>query len=141
MSKALDILDLDKWKKIKVEGQEVTAIKVAVANLPKPAKLGANVEGYSCVGAEVRGTKGDDQIEYFVYTMDSHRETYEKYGYSLTAVQTAIPPAVTAKLLATGVIKDKGVMMPEALDPMPFMDCFTKEGLPVFVEERRRTRM
>jgi saccharopine dehydrogenase (NAD+, L-lysine-forming) len=80
-------------------------------------------------------------VEYFIYSMDSHRDTYERYGYSLTLVQTGIPPALAARLLATGTIQERGVMMPEALDPEPFMDNFSREGLPIFVERREVERL
>jgi saccharopine dehydrogenase (NAD+, L-lysine-forming) len=73
--------------------------------------------------------------------MDSHRDTYLRYGYSLTLVQTGIPPAVAAKLLATGKIPERGVMMPEALDPEELMIHFAREGLPLFVEKREVTRL
>ena len=116
-------------------------VRVASAHLPKPAQLGATVDGYSCVGTEVRGTKDRKRVEYFVYSMDSHRDTYEKYGYSLTLVQTGIPPAITARLLATGKIPERGVMMPEALDPEELMSCFSREGLPTFVEKREVERI
>lgn len=141
LSKSLSLLDLDTWKKVRVDGVEVSPVRVASANLPKPAQLGATVDGYSCVGTEVRGTKDRKRVEYFVYSMDSHRETYEKYGYSLTLVQTGIPPALTARLLAEGAIKERGVMMPEALDPELLMDSFSKEGLPIFIEKREVERL
>lgn len=141
ISKSLQLLNLDSWKKIKVDGVEVAPVRVATASLPKPAQLGATVEGYSCVGTEVRGTKDRRRMEYFVYTMDSHRDTYERYGYSLTLVQTGIPPAIAAKLLINGKIKERGVMMPEALDPEELMSSFTREGLPIFVEKREVERI
>ncbi len=141
LAKSLSMLDLDKWKKIKVDGVEVSPIRVAVASLPKPAALGPTVDGYSCVGTEVRGTKDRKRVEYFVYTMDDHRETYERYGYSLTEVQTGIPPALTARFLATGKIHDRGVMMPESLDPELFMDHFSREGLKIFIEKREVERL
>ncbi len=136
IAKSLSLLGLDSWKKVKVDGVEVAPVRVAAANLPKPAQLGATVDGFSCVGAEVRGVKDGIPVEYFIYTMDSHRETYDKYGYSLTVVQTGIPPAVTAKLLVTGAIKERGVMMPEALTPDAIMEEFVKEGLNIYVEKR-----
>jgi saccharopine dehydrogenase (NAD+, L-lysine-forming) len=141
LARSIDLLQLDTWRKIKVDGVEVAPIRVATAHLPKPAALGATVDGYSCVGTEVRGTKDRSRVEYFVYTMDSHRDTYERYGYTLTVVQTGIPPALAAKLLVTGKITDRGVMMPEALNPEPFMDNFTREGLPIFVEKREVERL
>jgi saccharopine dehydrogenase (NAD+, L-lysine-forming) len=68
--------------------------------------------------------------------MDDHRETFDRYGYSLTVVQTGVPPALTARLLVEGSIKERGVMMPEALDPEALMANFSKEGLKIFVEKR-----
>jgi saccharopine dehydrogenase (NAD+, L-lysine-forming) len=141
VAKSIDLLNLDTWKKVKVDGVEVAPIRVATANLPKPAQLGATVDGYSCVGTEVRGTKDRKRVEYFIYTMDSHRDTYEKWGYSLTVVQTGIPPALTARLLVTDKLKERGVMMPEALDPEQLMDNFSREGLQIFVEKREVERM
>jgi saccharopine dehydrogenase-like NADP-dependent oxidoreductase len=141
ISKSLQLLNLDTWKKVKVDGAEVAPVRVASANLPKPAQLGATVDGYSCVGTEVRGTKDRRRVEFFVYTMDNHRDTYERYGYSLTLVQTGIPPAITAKLLVTEKIPERGVMMPEALDPGELMNSFTREGLPIFVEKREVERL
>ena len=46
------------------------------------------------------------------------------------------PPAPTARLLVTGEIKERGVMMPEALEPEALMNNFSKEGLRIFVEKR-----
>jgi len=141
LSKSLQLLNLDTWKKVRVDGMDVSPVRVATANLPKPAALGATVEGYSCVGTEVRGTKDRKRVEYFVYTMDSHRETYEQYGYSLTVVQTGIPPALAARLLVTGKIPERGVLMPEALNPEALMENFSREGLKMFVEKREVERM
>jgi saccharopine dehydrogenase (NAD+, L-lysine forming) len=141
VAKSIDLLNLDTWKKVKVDGVEVSPIRVATANLPKPAQLGATVDGYSCVGTEVRGTKDRKRVEYFIYTMDSHRDAYEKWGYSLTVIQTGIPPALTARLLVTDKIKERGVMMPEALDPELLMENFSREGLQIFVEKREVERM
>jgi saccharopine dehydrogenase (NAD+, L-lysine forming) len=64
ISKSLQLLNLDTWKKVKVDGVEVSPVRVASANLPKPAQLGATVDGYSCVGTEVRGTKDRRRVEY-----------------------------------------------------------------------------
>jgi saccharopine dehydrogenase (NAD+, L-lysine-forming) len=109
---------------------------VACANLPKPATLGATADGYSCVGTEVRGWKDGRRVEYFIYTMDEHHQTYEHYGYSLTVVQTGIPPALAARLIVEGKIPERGVMMPEAISPDALMENFGREGLKVFVEKR-----
>jgi saccharopine dehydrogenase (NAD+, L-lysine-forming) len=43
--------------------------------------------------------------------------------------------------LATGKIPERGVMMPEALDPEELMACFSREGLPTFVEKREVERI
>jgi saccharopine dehydrogenase (NAD+, L-lysine-forming) len=85
--------------------------------------------------------KDGKRVEYFVYTMDNHRETFDRDGYSLTVVQTGVPPALVARLLITGEIKERGVMMPEALDPEALMNNFSKEGLRIFVEKREASEM
>jgi saccharopine dehydrogenase (NAD+, L-lysine forming) len=136
LARSLALLEMDTWKKIKVDGVEVAPVRVACANLPKPATLGATADGYSCVGVEVRGVKDGKRVEYFVYTMDEHHETYEHYGYSLTVVQTGIPPALAARLIVEGRIPERGVMMPEALVPDALMENFPREGLKIFVEKR-----
>jgi len=136
LAKSLALLEMDTWKKVKVDGCEVSPVRVACANLPKPATLGATADGYSCVGTEVRGTKDGKRVEYFIYTMDNHHDTYERYGYSLTVIQTGIPPALTARLLVEGKIPERGVMMPEAIAPDALMDNFSKEGLKIYIEKR-----
>lgn len=141
VAKVLSLLNLNTWKKITVDGVQVSPVRVAAANLPKPAQLGATVDGYSCVGTEVIGTKDRKRVRYFVYSMDSHRDVYELEGFSLTEVQTGIPPALAARLLIDGELKERGVMMPEALDPEPFMENFTREGLKIFVEKHETERM
>ena len=136
LAKSLALLELDSWRKVKVDGVEVSPVRVACANLPKPATLGATADGYSCVGTEVLGMKDGKRVEYFIYTMDSHHETYERHGYSLTVIQTGIPPALAARLIIEGAIPERGVMMPEALAPDALMDNFSKEGLKIFIEKR-----
>ncbi len=136
IAKSLALLDIDTWKKVRVDGVEVAPLRVVCANLPKPAALGSTVDGYSCVGAEVRRMKDGKRVEYFVYTMDNHHETFERDGHSLTVVQTGIPPALAARLLVTGQIKERGVMMPEALQPDALMENFSREGLKIFIEKR-----
>ena len=89
----------------------------------------------------MRGEKDGKRVEYFVYTIDNHHETYERYGYSLTVVQTGIPPALAARLLIEGKIPERGVMMPEALTPDALMENFSKEGLRIFVERREVAEM
>ena len=65
----------------------------------------------------------------------------ERYGYSLTVVQTGIPPALAARLLVEGKIPERGVMMPEALAPDALMENFSKEGLRIYVERREVAEM
>jgi saccharopine dehydrogenase (NAD+, L-lysine-forming) len=141
IAKSLALLNLDTWRKVKVDGVDVSPVRVACANLPKPASLGSNIEGVSCVGTEVIGTKDGKRVEYFIYTMDDHRETFDLHGYSLTVVQTGIPPALAARLLVEGEIKERGVMMPEALHPDPLMNNFSKEGLRIYIEKTEVSEM
>jgi len=46
-----------------------------------------------------------------------------------------------SRLLVTGEIKERGVMMPEALRPDVLMGNFSKEGLKIFIEKREVEQM
>jgi hypothetical protein len=46
IAQSVSDLRLDTWKKLKVEGVEVTPLRVVCANLPKSAQMGATFEGH-----------------------------------------------------------------------------------------------
>ena len=68
----------------------------------------------------------------------SRREALERLGLTGAVLGAS---ALTARLLVTGKIPERGVMMPEHLDPEELMANFSREGLPIFVEKREVERL
>ncbi len=62
------------------EGQEVIPLKVVKAVLPDPASLAPDYTGKTCIGTLVKGTKGGQPAEAFVYNIADHKDAYEEVG-------------------------------------------------------------
>ena len=59
-----------------------------------------------------------------------------EYGHQAVVWQTAVNPVVALELLASGAWTGVGVLGPEALPPMPFLDLLNAYGSPWAMEER-----
>lgn len=115
---------------IDVKGVKVVPRDVVTALMPSTVdpRFQGKVKGSTCIGAMVLGRKGGQNVSHYVYNIMSHEEANRQYKATATAVQTALPPAVAATLLARGTIKQKGVFPPEVLDAAPIMNAFTEFG-------------
>ncbi len=100
--KVLNLLGLDRPDPVSVKGVEVVPRDVVTALLPRFIDLGGKIKGWSCVGPVIRGAKAGVEKEYYVYTMSSHDEAYQRLGVNATAYQTGIPPVVIAEMIAEG---------------------------------------
>ncbi len=136
---------------IEVKGVKVKPLDVIV-KLTKPAieefeewektpefhKLSGE-EVYSCNAVQVIGEKDGKKVEEYLYLntlVSNMREWLQRYG--TTNGWVPIPGAATAKMLATGEIKAKGVIAPECLEPEPFLSKLTEMGMGKFQEITRK---
>jgi saccharopine dehydrogenase (NAD+, L-lysine forming) len=129
--KTLHKLGLDSKEKLRVQGVEVAPRDVVAAALPDPATLGERMIGKTCAGTVVngRGKDGAPRRTYLYHVVDNEWSMRE-YGSQAVVWQTAINPAIALELLATGIWKGAGVLGPEALDPVPFLDLLGAYGSP-----------
>jgi len=116
---------------INVKGTKVVPLDVFISLIPTPVEIGGKVEGYACILADVKGAKGNEKVNYIVYSFLSHKDAYKKLGVTATAYLTGIPAAVGAEMLADGAIKKRGVYPPEVLDPEPFMARIRQRDIPI----------
>jgi len=96
-------------------------------------------EVYSCAAVQVIGEKAGERVEEYVYLNTSGADVLEwlrRYGTMNGFVP--IPAAATAKMLAEGEIKVKGVIAPECLEPKPLMRRLTEMGMGTFQEITRK---
>jgi saccharopine dehydrogenase-like NADP-dependent oxidoreductase len=130
-------LGLDATEPVTVRGQPVSPRDVVAACLPNPADLGHEIEGKTCGGTWVTGTgtDGSPRQVYLGHVVDN-AETMARDGCQAVVWQTAICPVVALELIAEGVWSGAGVLGPEALDPMPFLDLLADYGAPWGMEER-----
>ncbi len=128
--KTLAMLGLDKKEAVNVKGVKVAPRDVVAACLPDPARLGDKMDGKTCAGTWVTGTKDGRQREVYLYQVADNAACMAKYGVQAVVWQTAVGPAIAMELLANGTWQGQGVLGPEAFDPDPFMARMAEYDFP-----------
>jgi saccharopine dehydrogenase-like NADP-dependent oxidoreductase len=129
--KTLNKLGLDSKERISVKGAEVAPRDVVAAALPNPATLGDRMSGKTCAGTLVTGLgKDGNPRKTYLYHLVDNETTMREYGSQAVVWQTAINPVIALELIANGTWGGTGVLGPEALDPVPFMDLLIDHGSP-----------
>ncbi|WP_319463044.1 saccharopine dehydrogenase family protein [Micromonospora sp. RTP1Z1] len=135
--KTLHKLGLDSTAPVSVRGASVSPRDVVAACLPDPATLGDRMRGKTCAGTYVTGTGVDGQPrKVYLYHVVDNEWSMKEYGHQAVVWQTAVNPVVALELLATGAWSGAGVLGPEALPPVPFLELLTGYGSPWGMEER-----
>jgi saccharopine dehydrogenase-like NADP-dependent oxidoreductase len=129
--RTLHKLGLDGKEPIPVKGVEVAPRDVVAATLPNPATLGERMSGKTCAGTFVTGVGKDGAPrKTYVYHVADNETTMREYGSQAVVWQTAINPVIALELLESGAWKGRGVLGPEALPPLPFLDSLAEYGAP-----------
>lgn len=144
--RTLHTLGLDKTAPLAVRSADpaapgtvlVSPRDVVAAGLPDPAGLGPRMQGATCAGLLVTGTGKDGAPrEVYLYHVVDNAWSMAEYGAQCVVWQTAINPVVALELLATGVWSGTGVLGPEALDAVPFLELLAGGyGSPWGMDER-----
>ncbi len=130
-------LGLDRTDPVDVRGTRVSPRDVVVACLPDPATLGERMRGRTCAGTRVTGTGQDGHSrEVYLYQVTDNEESMARDGSQAVVWQTAVNPVVALELIADGTWGGAGVVGPEALDPVPFLDLLGEYGAPWRLQER-----
>ncbi|MFJ3841218.1 saccharopine dehydrogenase family protein [Streptomyces sp. NPDC054904] len=141
--KTLHALGLDSTEPVTVRGEDgpvrVSPRDVVAACLPDPAGLGDRMTGKTCAGTWVKGTKDGLPREVYLYHVVDNQWSMREYGSQAVVWQTAVNPVVALELLATGVWSRAGVLGPEALPPLPFLDLLTAYGSPWGMRDQATT--
>jgi saccharopine dehydrogenase-like NADP-dependent oxidoreductase len=121
-------LGLDSVDPVEVRGNKVSPRDVVAACLPNPATLGDRIEGRTCAGTWVTGTgkDGNPREVYLSHVVDNS-ETMGRDGAQAVVWQTAVGPVAACELIDSGVWSGAGVVGPEALPPVPFLDLLAGE--------------
>jgi saccharopine dehydrogenase-like NADP-dependent oxidoreductase len=133
--KILHMLGLDNKEKIKVKDVLVSPRDVVAACLPDPAHLGDRMFGKTSAGTWVKGIKDGKPRQVYLYQVADNAECMEKWGCQAVVAQTAFNAVLGWDLINSGTWKGFGVLGPEALDPVPFMEKMAKYGFPYGIKE------
>jgi saccharopine dehydrogenase (NAD+, L-lysine forming) len=129
--RTLHKLGLSSVDPVRVGDVTVSPRDVVAACLPDPAGLGPRMRGKTCAGTWVRGLDlSGEPREVYLYHVVDNEWSMREYGHQAVAWQTAINPVVALELLASGAWSSRGVLGPEAFDPVPFLDLLTEYGSP-----------
>jgi saccharopine dehydrogenase (NAD+, L-lysine-forming) len=126
-------LGLNRRQPVEFEGASVSPIRFVAARFPQPAELAGKLHGAVCVGTLCEGTIGGRPARRFMYQTTSHDQAWERWGVQGTGWQTGASAAVAVRLFARGEVARRGVVVPEFLDPQPFIAEMRAVGLEVGV--------
>ena len=130
-------LGLDRTDPVAVGAASVSPRDVVAACLPDPATLGDKMTGVTCAGTWVTGTGKDGAPrEVYLHHVVDNAWSMAEYGSQAVVWQTAVNPVVALELMDSGAWSGSGVLGPEALPPVPFLDLLADYGSPWACEER-----
>ena len=122
-------LGLLESKPVEIRGSNVAPIELLNSVIPTPVSVSKTVKGNTGIVVEVKGKKGDADVAFRLSTMASHEEAYEKLHENGTSFLTGVVPAVFVRMLSEGKIRQKGVLPPECLDPLPILRELSLNGV------------
>ncbi|MGD9597743.1 MAG: saccharopine dehydrogenase family protein [Steroidobacteraceae bacterium] len=122
------------------EGQTVVPLKVVKAVLPDPSSLAPDYTGKTCIGDLVKGEKGGEAREVFIYNVSDHAECYREVGSQAISYTAGVPAVAAAMLIANGAWDVKRMANVEELPPRPFLALLGKLGLPTRIREGAQDR-
>jgi saccharopine dehydrogenase (NAD+, L-lysine-forming) len=133
--KALGKVGLLSEEPIQVNGTNVIPLSVTLATLPQPLVSG-ELDGYECLAVQTTGLSGGKKITLTASVYLTHKQSVSAHKENATAFLTTTPPAVIVEMLAKGEISDRGVVLPEMMDPVPIMGKLKEAGIPITVSQR-----
>ncbi len=115
---------------IDFKGNKIVPLEFLTAVLPDPASLGPRTKGKTNIGCIYTGSKNGKPVNYYVYNICDHQESYKEVGSQAISYTTGVPAMIGGMMMLTGKWKKPGVFNVEEFDPDPFMDALNKWGLP-----------
>jgi saccharopine dehydrogenase (NAD+, L-lysine-forming) len=120
---------------IEFQGQQIVPISFLKALLPDPSSLAENYTGKTSIGCLIEGVKDGKPKKVFIYNICDHAECYKEVRAQAVSYTTGVPAVTGAIMMLTGTWKGEGVFNMEQLNPVPFLETVSKQGLPFEVKE------
>jgi saccharopine dehydrogenase-like NADP-dependent oxidoreductase len=133
--KTLKLLGLDSKEPVRVKDVWVAPRDVVAACLPNPAYLGERMSGKTCAGVWVKGLKAGRSRQVYMYQVADNAECMQHLGVQAVVAQTAFNAVLAWELLVSGLWQGRGVLGPEAFNPLPFLERMAAYGFPYQIQE------
>ncbi len=130
-------IGIDSIKPIDFQGKKIVPMEFLKALLPDPASLATNYSGKTVIGCIVTGIKDGQESTKFIYNICDHAKTFKEVGSQAVSYTAGVPPMVAAMMLMSGKWNGAGVYNVEQLDPEPFLESLSRNGLPYEVIDRQ----
>lgn len=118
---ALRKLGLLRGDPLDVRGVQVRPLDVIAAALPTPGALADRIRGTAMFAVEVTGLREGRPVRSRTWTSLSYEEAYRRHRTNATAYLVGTGGAVAAELHLEGKVQEKGVVIPERLDPEAYL--------------------
>jgi saccharopine dehydrogenase (NAD+, L-lysine-forming) len=139
--RTLKKLGLLESKTVEIRGSQVAPIELLNSVIPTPVSVSKTVKGNTGIVVEVKGKKENTDVAYKLSTMASHEGSYKTLHENGTSFLTGVVPAVFVRMLAEGKIRQKGVLPPECLDPLPILRELGLNGVETHVQRKETTKI
>ncbi len=120
---------------VEFEGNKIIPIRFLKALLPNPASLATNYSGKTVIGCIITGVKNGKESTKYIYNVCDHAECFGEVGSQAISYTAGVPPVAAAMMVMNGIWKGAGVYNMEQLDPEPFLEAVSKNGLPFEVAD------
>ena len=128
-------LGLHRKEPVDIRGAKVRPIDVVAAMMPRPVEIAGKPKGHGGTVVEVIGVKDGKRTKVRMWTFASHEEVYERYGTNTTGFLVGVGGAVPTEILVEGLVKEKGLLVPEQLPPGEFVTRLRRKGLEIHEEK------
>ncbi len=117
-------------KAISFEGHSIVPIQFLKALLPDPATLGSKTVGKTNIGCIFTGKKDGKEKHYYLYNICDHQAAYRETGTQGVSYTAGVPAVCGAIMLLTKKWDKAGVYNVEEMNPDPFLQAMSENGLP-----------
>jgi saccharopine dehydrogenase-like NADP-dependent oxidoreductase len=116
---------------VDVKGVKVRPIDVVVAVMPTPTQISGKVKGHTGFVTEVIGLKDGRKARIRVWIIMAHERAYELCRSNAGAYLVGVGGSIPTEMLVEGEIRDKGLIVPEQLPYLRFIERLRKKEVDV----------
>ena len=127
--RVMESIGISRIDPVMYEGRPIIPIQFLKALLPDPASLATGYKGLAVIGCIVTGVKKGRESTKFIYNVCDHAQCFKEVGSQAVSYTAGVPPVIAAMMIMQGHWQGAGVFNVEELDPEPFLDTLSKNGL------------